>query len=112
VAQSRTKVTAARMPWRIRVGLGGQPGTATSASRLAGVRCRVTNSTVGELALNQPITIESIVGRTMTVQVVANTEFGPQEAVVPEVGGSVHITGRGEFWFDPEDPLRRGFIFR
>ena len=66
----------------------------------------------GELALNQPITIESIVGSTMTVQVVAGTKFGSHEAVVPEVGGSAHFMGRNEFWFDPEDPLRRGFIFR
>jgi proline racemase len=66
----------------------------------------------GELPLNQEITIESILGSTMTVQAVERTKFGPHDAVIPEVSGTAHITGRNEFYFDPEDPFRRGFIFR
>lgn len=66
----------------------------------------------GELGLNEPITIESILGTTMTVQAISRTSFGPHGAVIPEVSGSAHVTGRHEFWFDPEDSLRRGFIFR
>jgi trans-L-3-hydroxyproline dehydratase len=66
----------------------------------------------GELRLNERITIESILGTTMTVQVVERTTFGPFDAVVPEVSGTAFITGRHEFWFDPEDSLGRGFIFR
>jgi trans-L-3-hydroxyproline dehydratase len=37
---------------------------------------------------------------------------GPHDAVIPEVGGTASITGRSEFYFDPEDPLGHGFIFR
>lgn len=66
----------------------------------------------GELELNQRITIESIVGSTMTVEVAEITSFGPYDAVVPEVSGSASITGRNEFYFDPEDPFRGGFILR
>jgi proline racemase len=66
----------------------------------------------GELAAGAEITIESILGSTMTVQVAAQTTFGPFAAVIPEVSGTAHITGRHEFWFDPGDPLSRGFIFR
>jgi len=66
----------------------------------------------GELPLNEKITIESILGSTMTVQAIARTTFGPFEAVIPEVSGTASLTGRNEFWFDPDDPLRRGFIFR
>jgi proline racemase len=33
-------------------------------------------------------------------------------AAVPEVSGIACYTGRHEFWFDPVDPLHRGFIFR
>jgi proline racemase len=65
-----------------------------------------------ELALNEKITIESIVGSTMTVRVVEELMFGPHQAIVPEVGGSAHITGRNEFWFDPQDPLAGGFLVR
>lgn len=66
----------------------------------------------GELAINQPITIESILGSTMSVEVVETLNFHGFDAVVPKVSGSAHFTGTSEFWFDPEDAYRKGFIFR
>ena len=66
----------------------------------------------GELGINEKITIESILGSTMSVEVVELTKFGPYDAVVPEVSGTASIIGRNEFYFDPEDPFREGFIFR
>jgi trans-L-3-hydroxyproline dehydratase len=66
----------------------------------------------GELDAQQEITIESILGSTMSVRVVDTLKFGPYDAVVPEVSGMACYTGRHEFWFDPADPLRQGFIFR
>ncbi len=66
----------------------------------------------GELAANETITIESILGSTMTVRVVERTKFGPYAAVIPEVSGTAHFTGHHEFWFDPQDPLVNGFILR
>ena len=65
-----------------------------------------------ELGLNESITIESILGSTMSVRVVDTTNFGPHDAVIPEVSGTAFIIGRNEFYFDPEDPFRAGFIFR
>jgi trans-L-3-hydroxyproline dehydratase len=66
----------------------------------------------GELGLNERVTIESILGSTMSVEVVELTKFGPYEAVIPEVSGTASIIGRNEFYFDPEDPFQEGFIFR
>jgi trans-L-3-hydroxyproline dehydratase len=66
----------------------------------------------GDLELNRTIVIESILGSTMSVTVTEAVKFGTYDAVVPEVGGSAFVTGRHEFFFDPADPLRRGFIFR
>ena len=66
----------------------------------------------GELNLGEKITIESILGTTMDVEVKEVTTYGPHSAVVPEVSGTAHITGKNEFYFDPDDPLREGFIFR
>ncbi|HKG61340.1 MAG TPA: proline racemase family protein [Pyrinomonadaceae bacterium] len=66
----------------------------------------------GELSLNERLSIESILGSTMSVEVVELTKFGPYDAVIPEVSGTASITGRNEFYFDPEDPFRKGFIFR
>jgi proline racemase len=66
----------------------------------------------GELGLNERVTIESILGSTMSVEVVEVTKFGPYDAVISEVSGTASITGRNEFYFDPNDPFRTGFIFR
>lgn len=66
----------------------------------------------GELALHQPITIESILGSTMTVEAIQKVDFNGYEAVIPKVTGAASFVGRNEFWFDPTDPYREGFIFR
>jgi trans-L-3-hydroxyproline dehydratase len=66
----------------------------------------------GELKMGERITVESILGTTMDVEVVEETVYGPHKAVIPEVSGTASFTGRNEFWFDPADPLKKGFIFR
>ncbi len=66
----------------------------------------------GELKIGQKITIESILGTTMDVKILEETKYGPHQAVIPQVTGTAFITGKNEFWFDPEDPLKEGFIFR
>ena len=66
----------------------------------------------GELRINDRITIESILGSTMSVEVVELTTFGEYEAVVPEVSGTASIIARNEFYFDPEDPYATGFFLR
>jgi trans-L-3-hydroxyproline dehydratase len=66
----------------------------------------------GDLRLDQPITIESIIGTTMTVRAVERTRCGPFEAVIPEVGGTAHVIGRSEFYFETDDPLSAGVILR
>lgn len=66
----------------------------------------------GELAPDQPIVIESILGTTFAVSIVATTTFGPFNAVIPEVTGRAFITGHNRWLIDPADPLRGGFILR
>ncbi len=66
----------------------------------------------GELAVGEKITVESILGTRMDVEVVKETIFGNHRAVIPEVTGTAYITGKNNFWIDPEDPLKKGFIFR
>jgi len=80
-------------------------GTGVSG-RLALLRAR------GEIDLNQPVVIESIIGTRFAGRIVETSAFGPYPAVIPEVEGSAYITGRHEFLIDPEDPLREGFILR
>jgi trans-L-3-hydroxyproline dehydratase len=66
----------------------------------------------GRLALNQPFTVESLIGTRFIGRVARTTRFGGFEAVVPEIEGSATITGRHEFLIAPDDPLRDGFILR
>jgi trans-L-3-hydroxyproline dehydratase len=66
----------------------------------------------GEIALNQTITIESILGSEFSGRVVESVEFGGYSAVIPEVTGTAHIVGRSEFWIDPSDQLNPGFLLR
>ena len=66
----------------------------------------------GELKQNGKITIESILDTTMDVEVVESLKYGPYDAVIPKVTGMAYFTGKNEFFFDPNDPLRNGFIFR
>ena len=66
----------------------------------------------GEIGLNEPIIIESIIGSTFTASVAQTLTFGPYHAIIPEVEGRAFITGRHEFFIDPNDPLREGFILR
>ncbi len=65
-----------------------------------------------ELELNQPMIIESILGTTFTGKIKGLANFGEYVAVIPEVTGTAHITGKHEFLIDPDDPLKNGFIFR
>jgi proline racemase len=64
----------------------------------------------GEISLNEPITIESIIDSRFSGRVVQTTTFGPHPAIIPEVEGTAYITGRHEFLIDPNDPLRNGFL--
>jgi len=66
----------------------------------------------GEIAAGERFTVESILGTVMTGSVREMLRFGPHDAVVPEITGSAHITGRSEWWIDPDDPLGQGFLLR
>jgi proline racemase len=68
----------------------------------------------GELALGETIIIESLIGSRFTGRVAETTTIGANDlpAIIPEVSGTAHITGRHEFLIDPDDPFRDGFILR
>ena len=66
----------------------------------------------GEIGIGESMVVESIIGSRFTGRIVEATTFGPYPAVIPEVAGTAHITGRHEFLIDPDDPLCNGFILR
>jgi trans-L-3-hydroxyproline dehydratase len=66
----------------------------------------------GDIGKNQIITIESIIGTTMDVCVKDELNIGKYKAIIPEVSGKAYVTGRNTLFFDPEDPLGKGFLIR
>ena len=66
----------------------------------------------GELEASRWITIESLIGSRFDVRAAETVRVGRLDAVIPEVSGTAHITGRHEFLIDPEDPLGKGFLLR
>ena len=65
-----------------------------------------------ELEIQQEITIESIIGSELKVQVQSTCKYGPHDAVIPRVSGTSHFIGKHEFWLDESDPLSGGFLLR
>ena len=66
----------------------------------------------GQLEPGQEIVVESLVGSRFTGSYSDTTKVGRYRAVFPEVTGSAHLTGRSEFWVDPDDVIGRGFFLR
>jgi proline racemase len=66
----------------------------------------------GELKTSEKITIESILGTTMDVEIAETLTFGPYPAVIPKVSGLAYYTGEHTFIFEDEDMLRNGFLVR
>lgn len=65
-----------------------------------------------EIDFGEHMVIESITGATFKGAIVAEEDYGPFKAVIPQVEGSAYITGVHTFCIDPQDPMKNGFIFR
>ena len=65
-----------------------------------------------ELLLKEQMSIESITGSVFKGAVVSELDYGPYQAVIPEVEGTAHITGMHTFCIDPKDPMKDGFMLR
>lgn len=65
-----------------------------------------------EIGYNDTMTIESITGSVFKGSIVSENNFGSFNAVIPQVEGTAHITGKQTFLIDPNDPMKEGFILR
>lgn len=65
-----------------------------------------------EIEIGESMKIESIIDTVFTASVIEKLDYGPYQAVTPEVSGTAHIVGKHEFLIDPKDPLANGFILR
>lgn len=80
-------------------------GTGTSA-KLATLYAK------GLLKINQEFVYESILETKFRGRVLEETKVGEYDAIIPEITGSAFITGHSQFFIDPEDPVKHGFILK
>ena len=66
----------------------------------------------GEINYGETMSIESITDSVFVGSVVSEEDYGPFTAVIPQVEGTAHITGKHTFLIDPKDPMKDGFILR
>jgi proline racemase len=66
----------------------------------------------GELGRGDELVHRSIIGTEFRARVVGDAHVWGRSAVLTEVEGSAHYTGRHEFALDPSDPLPDGFFLR
>lgn len=65
-----------------------------------------------QLALNESIRIESLIGSCFDVAVREQLNYFGYEAIEPEVSGCAHLCGRSSWFIDPDDHLAHGFLIR
>lgn len=65
-----------------------------------------------KIGIGASITIESILGTSFNCKVIEEVDYEGIPAIVPEVEGTAHVTGKHTFLIDPNDPLKDGFILR
>ncbi len=80
-------------------------GTGTSA-KLATLYAK------GQLKMNEDFIYESILQTKFKGKVIGETKVGDYDAIIPEISGSAFITGHNQFFIDPEDPVKYGFILK
>lgn len=65
-----------------------------------------------ELDFGEAIRIESILGSTMTVEVLETVNYHGLAAVVPRVTGQAWFVGEQVYYHDKSDPWKNGFMLR
>ena len=65
-----------------------------------------------EIEAGQDFVVESILGTRFVGRIARVIDATSQVAVIPEIRGSAYLTGKHEFFIDPEDPLGSGFLVK
>ncbi len=59
-----------------------------------------------------PRTIESIIGSKFQASIKSNVNYGTFEAVIPTVKGNAFVVGQNQWFIEPKDELKHGFLVR
>lgn len=106
----------------------GGPGAAGAACRHVCIfaegqldRCPTGTGVSAHLALKhvrrqlepgQDFVVESILGTRFVGRIDKVVDCASQTGVIPEIRGTAYLTGKHEFFIDPADPLRSGFLLK
>ncbi|MTK11153.1 MAG: proline racemase [Clostridiaceae bacterium] len=80
-------------------------GTGTSAKM-------ATLYAKGLLKMKEDFIYESIIQTKFKGRVLEETKVGDYDAIIPEITGAAYITGHNQFFIDPEDPVKYGFVLK
>jgi len=64
----------------------------------------------GKLGVGGTIISEGLLGLRFIGRIAGETRVNGRPAILPEITGTSYITGFSQFLFDPDDPLRNGFL--
>src|SRR5881296_3072398 len=64
----------------------------------------------GLMAVGSTFTSRGLLGLSFTGRIAGLTEVEGRPAILPEITGTAYLTGMSQFLFDPEDPVRAGFL--
>ncbi len=64
----------------------------------------------GLMTVGSSFKSRGLLGLCFTGRLAGITEVDGRPAVLPEVTGTAYLTGTSQFWFDPDDPLRAGYL--
>jgi proline racemase len=64
----------------------------------------------GLMRVGSTITSRGLLGLDFTGRIAGETEVEGRRAILPEITGTAYLTGFSHFLFDPEDPVRAGYL--
>ena len=64
----------------------------------------------GLMAVGSTFTSRGLLGLSFTGRIAGLTEVEGRRAILPEITGTAYLTGMSQFLFDPDDPVRTGYL--
>jgi proline racemase len=64
----------------------------------------------GLMATGSVFLSRGLLGLDFRGRIAGETEVEGRRAILPEITGTAYLTGMSQFLFDPEDPVRAGYL--
>lgn len=64
----------------------------------------------GLLGIGATFVSQGLLGLSFRARIAGETAVEGQRAILPEITGSAYLTGFSQLFFDPEDPVRAGYL--